>query len=521
MKEIIQQVDINLDDDLHLWIEAEVDGETVYSERGHSFTVNFLSALYSFMSGERNPLTVTNEKYGFLSRNNDDDWQSYHPAIQILPTREEEPTSSGTFRTLISPADPKWATGNLIQIGGVAPAAAGGGITGWWILEEKVATPDFFWLKDPDDGSYLDVVDIGSLDTATYTPVARKMETRSGAERSETYTYSIPQILIGYSNSANIIDQRTLNSEIFAINNTLLPGVVQKTGSVSISTPTIGSGQSVIEIEQSFVNGHASVGFDIQEVGLVLKLNGISNDRDFGLMARDVLSLPLSVGAGQTVTLKYRIIVRVNTTSNDGGFLAAFNEILYRQISQLDREAKDIFNNNVSVDESPGSFMVASTAGDNQLSTSVAEKGDEYVGPQIGHSTKIVANTDFRLQYTSGDTVYDGSSAVEAQDSRYAHGRGDYQVQCHGPIVHGWEVNSVGGYAQFKVDALFHNLSNTDLVVNEIGFYISRRESGIIRSEIYAMCRNRLTTPFTLTKGSPAGEGGEIVKVTYIFRVNI
>lgn len=520
MKEIIQEVDINLDDHLHLEIAVDVDGESVYEERGHSLLTNFLGALYSFFSGEKFPQEFQRCN---ITTGSTDTWQTNGSTIPLIVARVEYPLASGLYRTVISPDESTWADGNFIQIGGILPGAAGSGITGVWMLQETVLNSGFWWIKDVDTEVHQDVTDVASIDTATYTPIARIVNRRQFPSRSDSSTFGSPSITLGFDSTANTIDQWALNSEIFPYDNTSYPSVVQKTGSVTVSTPVVGSGQSIIEIEQSFVNGHASVGISVSEVGLHMKLEGeTSSVRYFGLVARDVIT-PVAVAAGQTITIKYRVIVQVDNGTGDGGILAGFNEMLYRHIAQASREVKDIFNANRTDGASDGTFMTAGAGGANQWSASLGELENQYLGPQLGHSTKVVANTDFRLQYASGNTVYDGTLALEGQDSRYPHGLGSYEVQCFGPLVHGWEVNVAGGYAQFQVDNVFHNLGDQDLIVNEIGFYVARRSSESSIGYGTAICRNRLTTPFTLAKGAGPypDQTGEMCKITYIFRVNV
>jgi len=510
MKHLVQELNINLKDSLSLWVDVEIDGETVHSEQGHSFTTNFLAALYSFMSGEEIPFAYR----GYTLSNDTDDWRTAAPTTLVSFARVEVPASSGIFRTVLTGDDSSWGNTPTVYVHGIDPVAAGGGVAGRWFLEETSPGFGSWYMKDVDTGDYLDVVDVASIDTATYTTTARVTGNFYSSARVDQDTFSVPQLAIGYGTANNTERQSNLESEVGIFSVGTNPGTVS-VGAVSISTPTIGSGKSIIEIEQSFTNLNGSVAISVSEVGMFMKMVGsVENNRDFTLMARDVIT-PVSLGASQVLTLKYRIIVQVDTVTGNGGILAVFNEILYRQIAQTSREAKGIFNDNQTTGESKGTFMVAGCGGDNQWSPVVGSTDNQYLGPQLGHSTKVVANTDFRLQYAGGDTVYDGSLAIEGQDSRYAHGRNTYQMQCFGPLVHGWTTSGgVSPYAQFQVDNLFHNLSGGTLTVNEMGFYVARKEEMTFISEAYAICRNRLTSPVTVLDG-------EIVKATYIFRVNL
>jgi len=512
MHHIVQEIDINRDN-LRLELEIVSDGETVYDGPGNSFTSNFLAALYSFMSGEP-PKTL----YGGFSTSDDNDlWRTHNPVVPVSFMRVEDPPASGTYFTQLVGDDPNiWTDGTNLYIGGISPLAAGGGIAGRVVSIQETSSGSGLWrLYDINAGGWVDVADIASIDYTTYYPYAMKTDLMNGADRTDSSTFGIPLISIGYDSTPNTYNQGYLGAEIPIVSGGTSAGTVS-VGSVTISTPTVGSGQSIIEIEQIFTNRSSTKAITVNEVGLWMKWSGeLNNNRDFVLMARDVIT-PFNLSASGTLTVKYRIIVAVDFAGGSGGFLAAFNEILYRHIAQTTREAKDIFNNNYTRDPSDGHFMVAGAGGENQWSTGYGVLANQYLGPQIGHSTKNVANTDFRLQYQAGDTVYDGSVAVEAQDSRYAHGRDNYQVQCFGPLVHGWIVSDGGGspYAQFQVDNIFHNLAATNITVNQIGFYVGRRSLTDSIGEGNAICSNRLAAPFTLN-------AGEVCKVTYYFRVNL
>ena len=478
MKEIRQTLPMN-SDICYPWIIIENEkGEEIYSKRGNSLVSNWIIALYQMFHWDHyvqglpkcifNSGTSTSPEYQVHSR--------YALSVGITLTRVEEPAASGLYRVqVVGDNSSYWralagiSNDFYVQIMGIGNGSTfGTNCNGYWEFEEVVLnTSGQYWIKDPVTGLYPDLLATGAIDTTKCTPHARAVPSRILDTESpffstpETRTHSYGEIELGYNGDANVIDQQFLNAEI---PKTTVAGPFALTqGAISVATPVVGATTSILEVQQTFTNSNgATPAQDItfNEVGYYGLMGADYYNYGYHwLLGRDVVAPTVIAGGGGAITIKYQFIMATPIT---GGILATFNELMYRRFAGLNREVKDIDNNNRADIAFATDISIAAMSGGSWPGNDLVSNLDaEWIGPQVGHSLKNVVNTDFRMQYQAGDTVYDGSTAIEGQDSRYAHGSGAFQLKLHAPLVQNLEVDAVADRAGFDIVRIFHNESGS------------------------------------------------------------
>lgn len=268
--------------------------------------------------------------------------------------------------------------------------------------------------------------------------------------------------------------------------------------SKTINTPSVGVTISELAIQRDIVNNSAN-NITIKEIGMYAVGLNQGNNYDFWtLLARDVLNTPITILSGQTLLFTYRISTDVTSTS---GILIQFNELLYRQIAQTSREAKDVFNNNIVRSISASQFMCMGTGGESRVyqSTSGGQGlTHKYLGPQVGRPdllgtlTKQVVNTNYRLQYLE-----------DASDARIPHSDNGTvnTLVYHGILGSVLYVDGVANSVYFTIERFFENNSGGDIIVDEIGLYVGF-STGIGRIEdSHCIARTLVSPSITLSDG--------------------
>ncbi len=476
MKEIHEFISLN-SEDYYPWIIIENDkGEEIYSAKGNSLVANWILGLYGLFNTKiyqtSLPKCVYNSGTGTAP-----DYQmhlEYGLSAGVTLTRIEEPAASGLYRVeVVGDNSPYWRTAAGIsyyfpvQIMGIGNGSAfGENCNGnWWLREKVDGVSGSYWLADIDSAplTYPDLLATGAIDTSKCTPHARAVPSslldtsNPFVVTPEERTHGFGEIELGYNGDANIIEQRWLNGEI---PKTLSSGPFALTqGAISVATPIVGATTSILEVQQTFTNNNGSSpaqDITFKEVGY-FGLMG-ADYATYGyhwLLGRDVVAPTTITGGGGSVTIKYQFIVATPIT---GGILATFQELMYRRFAGVSREVKDINNDNQDNTAYVGDMTVAAPGGSAIPGDYVLDDNpSELIGPQVGHSSKDVVNTDFRMQYEAGDTVYDGSTAIEGQDSRYVYGNGAFQLKLHGSLLENLNINSGTDKAGFDVVRIFHN----------------------------------------------------------------
>jgi len=473
MKELNESLSIN-GNLFYPWIEIEKDGKTIYSKRGNSLLGNWIISMYAMMSGssvltDGLPKVISNR--GSSSSYSIDD--TYYLTMPVSIARVEEPPASGTYQTkVLGDNGAYWRAlagvsyDFFVQIMGIGNGSSfGDNVNGYWELEETThGVSGSYWIKDAGSlpATYPDLLATGAIDTTVCSPHVRAVPSSTYVNsglypvQPRTREMGYGQIRLGYNGDANIIEQRWPNAEI--PKTTTGAAFCLSNGAITVVAPVVGATTSVLEIQQTFTNSNgATPAQDItfNEVGYYGVMAPYAEfTGDHILLGRDVVAPTIIAGGGGAVTIKYQFIIAAGVSS---GVMATLNELLYRKFSGVSREVKDIDNSNQDEVAQPVELCAASIGGLCSAGSSYLELGGGHVGVQVGHSTKNISNTDFRLQYAAGDTVYDGSIAAEGQDSRYEHGEEVYQLYIFGSLVDNLEIDTSADKASFDITRFFWN----------------------------------------------------------------
>ena len=426
----------NLTRDLFdLEIEIKIDSEVYFRGKADSLTENFLTLLYHMMGNKR-----------------------LHGVKDIHQTRMDQtvqaiPFNSGYGKPILSitTSDPRTvilsalivagAIGDGVQLSGIRTPAL---MNGPWTIESVADGNKNLTLS----GASLSVVGTSAYvsgDTPSYIIAFLPDANDANDGFPDSQTWSRPWICVGARSSpASKLD--------WAMNDFIIDG--SSTGqldhsSMIVAVPAVAGNTSTIAVTRDFTNNSGAT-ITVKEVGLFSggwADSAYSADLAMLLIARDLSTF--TILNGSTIEVSYRF----NTSSvASGGFLRQFGELFYRQLAQLSREAKDIFNANQIDNQSAEQFRLAVGGGSSYLDTTpsiILNSPMQYSGVQVGLSSTPVAFADFALS------------------SKVQHGNAINQLFHYGTIVDNWLSNTTNN--QFDISALFENVSGATVAVLETG----------------------------------------------------
>jgi hypothetical protein len=474
MKEILHEHNLTREV-FDLEIEVKKDGEVFSREKANSLTENFLMMFYMMMGSKR----PWEEKDFFYT--------------QMHTTTQEIPDGVGLWSTILSviTTDPVTITidvnmtghgiGQGVMIQGVAEPV---NLNGIWVQ----ATDDVSGTKIQLTGAALGIVGTSTLvaDTAGATLIQFRKDMPSASQDGfpESSSMNKPNIHVG-------IGAVTTNNLDWGLNNYVFPGAA--TGqlvheSMIISIPAVAGETSTLTLTRDFTNNSGAT-LAIKEVGLSL---GAFNSSSLGsknaqmFVARDLSSF--TIPTGSTIEVSYRFTTRAVAA---GGFLRQFGEMVYRQLAQTSRDAKDIDNADSSAGASGRQFEVAVSGGSSypdQPINIISDITGQFGGIQIGSGTSNVSFADFSVQ------------------TRIPHGDGTDELFSYGSIVDQFLSNSTTN--QFDIIALFENISGATVDVNETGLNTLNVSTPVA----HCIARHALASAVEVPDG-------DVLKVTYRFSV--
>ena len=468
--------------DSELWMEASIDGRVVVNRKGDSLTAAFLGALYSHMNGGAQDPNV------WVHRGNSGGaFNSNNRSINAIDSVVGEPVKIWV-RDLYNYQD----NGNKIQLMGIKGRTDLNGLKILVYANESRYNPLGF-----NDYAYTISGSVGNA-TVPSLDVASQVRPRwynNGPYRNY-WCFSRPDILLGRSDAPTRMSHVCLDNEV-----TYGTGSNQLVwGNVIVSQPAIGDFHSEIALTRDFTN-NSGAPVVVREAGLYMRESN-PDERYYSnnfLAARDPVDI--TVPSGSTMTFSYRIRTSVNPNGS-GGILITFNEMLFRQIAETYREAKDVDNSNKSRNQNTTQFLAVPWAAD--AAPNGGRKG-EWIGPQVGTSGTQVAVSDFRLTNNLGE------------DTRIPHGiptPGNPKLLQYPGVTSPFTYDD--NTAQFSITKLFENRSTTETVqVTEIGFYIGRDASNdFLRAydDVHCISRNALSLDQQIGPG-------DILRVTYTFKL--
>lgn len=476
---------LSLNDVMPMRVRLLIDGEQVYTGKGNSFLKNFLLHLHSFASGDHiqdDIYTTIDNTTGVVAN------QSFGNAtFQVTSVG----ITAGKLRLTTGSAH-GMSSNQYAYVMGVNT------ITGGSYLGYQRVTVISSTIIELADTSGLSGTHNNAVSVA-YFKRARLSDSSADATRSDNTTFGPARIAVGKGTTANTVNTQSLENEIITSATITAAGSMQ-VGSLTISEPAIGATQSVIEISQNFTNA-GGVSLGINEIGLWTRVETDgSNFARYATIIRDVLPSTVTVNAGQTLSVVYELITDVPTT--DGGLLIQFNEIFYRQLSQISREAKDIFNLNAVEGPITRQFHMNSAGGTNPFGDDVPATDSLQgfqIGPRLGYSTEPVVNTQFRLQDNLG------------ADTAFTHGTGTGELYHYGSYV--TPIETDGNDVFFQVWRLFQNTTVSTITVNETGLYVGYVSNDNIKW-VHCVARHVLATPVDI----PAGD---YAKLVYEIRITV
>lgn len=470
---------INLNDSYPMRVKVFVDNEEIINTKSNSFLKNYIRLLHSFMNGG----DVTDDIAAVrspLATDNFDGSLFQVTAVSI---------SSGKLR-LTTASNHGASSGDYAYVMGVN-TITGGPYLGW--QEVTVISGNIIELTNTSGLS-------GTHNNTFSIPYVRiGVRTSASATRAASLSFAVTRIGVGTATTANTLATETLSDEVptgVGLNTTRSMAL---SGSISIAEPTVGATTSTIEITQSFVN-NSGISININEIGLWTKLDLTASRFRYITIARDVLPSTVTVNNGQTIQITYELITDVPTT--DGGILIQWNELFYRQIAQLSRESKDIFNANSIQGPTAGQLYVNSKGGLNPLSDrqlSATSLSSYYVGPRVGSSTELVVNTNFRLQDNLGN------------NTAYAHGTSTNELYHYGAYI--TPLIDSGSDCYFQVRRVFENRSGADITINETGLYAAYTASAGYAA-VHCLARHLVSPAIVIANN-------EYVAVTYEIRITV
>ena len=478
MQEIVHEVNVTRDL-FNLEIEVKMGGEVMLREKANSLTENFLVPFYGFMGMQR---LVNNIQGVYTTR------QGSNHGVPPHDTNYQNTIIDGhtTPHYSVEMAGALAITNNAnagVWISGIRTPKK---VNGFWPIESTSnggknihlsgATPSVVGTSayvDGDTTSYLigfygDVAGVGD-----------------GFPTNTDWRY--PSIVVGAGTQA-------VTKLDWGMGNYLYPG--SATGQLEyenmiISIPAIAGNTSTLTLTRDLTNNSGAT-VTVNEVGLMLNVwkdvGRYGSTNASALAARDLTTF--TIPNGSTIEVSYRFNTHAAVT---GGFLRQMNELLYRQLAQLSREAKDIFNNDLTVGVTVSQFRVAVGGASNyhgfdpNTTDSIPQ---QYSGVQIGLASTPVDIANFGLS------------------NRIIHGSGADEFFYYGTIVDNWLSNTTTN--QFDVIGMFENQSGATVDILETGLATTNSGSTVMNG--YMLARHALAAAVSVPDGDCA-------KVTYRFSV--
>lgn len=428
--------ELNLTEMLPMEVTIRVDDDIVHQGPAHSFLRPFMEDLRAMMSADIRPTEVLVHTDASNDRHLETDTLEVTNVAIV----------SGKLR-LTTASNHGINTGEYCYVMNVN-TITGGTYLGYQEVTDISTTVIELTNTAGLTGTHSDAISI---------PFIRKAEEVD--EHADFWTFSNSQIRLGRGNTANTVSTTSMADEIPCIDSSTDAGTFDPaTATPTIATPAVGATDSDIEIEQAFDNNSGGT-ISVDEVGIwALASSPGSTNHYHHLIIRDVLGATVNVNDGQTLTVTYNLKTDVPATT--GGILVQWNEIFYRQLTLLSREAKTIDNANSVLGANAGNFRVSGYGGSSKTGTAIplGENADRY-GIQLGSSTTNVVNTNYALQ--------DGGGT----DQRFPHGNGTDELYHSGTYV--GDVETSGSNVEFTCHKVFDNQSGVGITANDIGLYCS------------------------------------------------
>jgi len=224
-------------------LKLAVDGEVIYYEEAHSFLRVFMELMRAKMEGsvppERGIVELPSSTY------------MENGTIQVSTVA----ISSGKLR-LTTASTHNLSTGDYAYVMGVNTITGG---TYLGMQEVTVISTTVIELTNTAGLS-------GTHSDATSIPYIRRAPNTTRS--TDEFLFEAPQIRPGRGTTANTVSTDSLADEIPSFTGTsTAAGTFETTATATISTPTVGATNSVIEIEQDFTN-NSGASIDVEEVGI-------------------------------------------------------------------------------------------------------------------------------------------------------------------------------------------------------------------------------------------------------------
>ena len=435
--------EINLTRDLFdLEIEIKMDGEVYARAKANSLTENFLTLMFNMMGIRRS--------FGIKD--------IYHTRMD--QTSQKIPFSSSFGKTILSvtTSDPRTVTisgainvtdvGDGVQLSGIRTPAK---MNGRWIVESLAVGNTKLTLAN----ASLSIVGSSAYvsgDTPSFVLGFDSVAQGISDGFLDEETFYRPWICVG-------VGAETTTKLDWALNNFVKDG--SSTGQLDysamlVAVPAVAGNTSTLTVTRDFTNNSGG-DISVKEVGLFIggwPGSIYSNDLAMVLIARDLSTF--TVTNGSTIEVSYRF----NTSSvAAGGFLRQFGELMYRQMANLGREAKDLENVSKTFSRSEEQFRVAVGGGSSYLDFSpnvISNRPMQYGGVQVGLVSTPVAFANFTLA------------------SKVFHGVGTNQLFYYGTVVDNWLSNTTTN--KFDISALFENQSGATVSILETGLHVDNNE---------------------------------------------
>ena len=246
---------------------------------------------------------------------------------------------------------------------------------------------------------------------------------------------------------------------------------------INVTPPVIAVNQSRIAMSAQFTNVSGGQR-NVSEIGLTTMLYGHSAtgtdtdpnqgqgwlDRNFEpvsgfhshilMIARDTVT-PFTVDPAESFTVIYEIVSSVNV-GETSGVVAAFNEILYRQLAVLNRVVRTYFNVDHEDNNSTYPYQIKNTGLENRTL-------EKILGPILGSEETEVDIDDYFLRNISNG------------HSRIIHGEENGRLYYYDPVVK--DVIKDQNECYFVVERFVENRGSVNVTAKQIGFVCLSAES--------------------------------------------
>ena len=247
-------------------------------------------------------------------------------------------------------------------------------------------------------------------------------------------------IMLGRNGDANVTDQQSLNNEWRSESGVASNTIVYTDPTVAVPAFDASAGTGEMFFSGNVTN-NSGADLSINEIGLYVRVYGVTNDHRYVLIARDVVNTTLTNGTSASISYKMK-----TTFSSPGGLTKAFLLQLYRQFapSAGNVDIVDIYGSTDSKGEDYTQFLVTAPSG-NVRGVNEFNLGDtsDKMGPQIGTGTTAADIED------------------NALETRIVHGETSGTMIHYGAYVTNFQVS--GSTASFDIVKLFENASGAEI----------------------------------------------------------